>query len=153
MQIYTVCNLAMAPTFMEIFFNHTDFLNLLCVDMLIGLFSFFQEESCHPLCFLKRALLKAKKLSWLFKIFLFPAATAKRHWAQCFGSRWVSRRISRLISLKYSPLQNFSEGQVHRFIMTDFVINFTLSKSSFFKNNSCCYAEKGSIGYHDNKFT
>ena len=100
------------------------------VDRFIFIFS---RRILSPTLFLKTCTVEAKKLSWIFKIFLFPAATAKRHWAQCFGSRWVSRRISRLISLKYSPLQNFSEGQVHRFIMTDFVINFTLSKSSSLK--------------------
>ena len=67
----------MAPTFMEIFFNHTDFLNLLCVDMLISLFSSFQGESCRPLCFLKRALLRLKNYHEFSRFFCFQLQRLK----------------------------------------------------------------------------
>ena len=111
---YVVCKsqVEIDHTFTEISLNLADFLNINVISLY---FHFLQGILSHPLCYLKRALFKARK-SWIFKIFF--EASAKRNASDLTEFR------------NRSPLHKVSEGIGDRFILTDLVIIHTRFGSS-----------------------
>ena len=60
--------------------NHMDFTDFLYINCQLVCFHFLQRLLLHPPCYLRRALFRPKKFSWINKIFfLRPTVSFERH--------------------------------------------------------------------------